>query len=86
MLCISQISKCTASFDVVVELRHAQCHILIVLAGIGLPLLDLFHFHQLVGIVAGIWGLQMCIQPKRKRAKFKGRLLNSIPGARFLFS
>lgn len=86
MLCISPVSKSTASLDVVVELRHARCQILIVLAGIRLPLLDPFHFHQLVGIVAGIWGLQMCIQPKRKRAKFKGTLLNSVPGARFLFS
>ena len=53
----------------------------IVLVGIRLPLLDQFQFHQLVGIVTGIWGLQMLMEPKRKQAKFKGTLLNSIPGA-----
>lgn len=58
----------------------------IVLVGIRLPLLDQFQFHQLVGIGTGIWGLQMFMQPKRKRAKFKGTLLNSVPGAWLLFS
>lgn len=58
----------------------------IVLAGIRLPLLDRFQFHQLVGIGTTIWGLQMLMQPKRKQAKFKATLLNSIPGAWLLFS
>lgn len=58
----------------------------IVLVGIRLPLLDQFQFHQLVGIGTGIWRLQMFMQPKRKRAKFKGTLLNSVPGAWLLFS
>lgn len=42
-----------------------------VLAGLRLPLLDHFQFHQLVGIVTGIGGLQMFMQPKRKQAKLK---------------
>lgn len=42
-----------------------------VLVGLRLPLLDQFQFHQLVGIVTGIWGLQMFMQPKRKQAKLR---------------
>lgn len=57
----------------------------IVLAGLRLPLLDQFQFHQLVGIVTGIWGLQMFMQPKRKQAKFKGTLLILPQGLGFCF-
>lgn len=42
-----------------------------VLAGLRLPLLDHFQFHQLVGIGTGIGGLQMFMQSKRKQAKLK---------------